>query len=123
MERYNYLEEMTVDIIDYIKDNYTNEEIIEKLESRDEWAQELNDDLWTVDSVTGNASGSYFCNSWKAEEAIAHNLELLGEAMAEFCDDCNALQNGAEWCDVTIRCYLLYRAIENALDELESENE
>lgn len=123
MERYNYLEEMTVDIIDYIKDNYTNEEIIEKLESRDEWAQELNDDLWTVDSVTGNASGSYFCNSWKAEEAIAHNLELLGEAMAEFCDDCNALQNGAEWCDVTIRCYLLYRAIENALDKLESENE
>ena len=123
MERYNYLEEMTVDIIDYIKDNYTNEEIIEKLESRDEWAQELNDALWTVDSVTGNASGSYFCNSWKAEEAIAHNLELLGEAMAEFCDDCNALQNGAEWCDVTIRCYLLYRAIENALDELESENE
>ena len=123
MERYNYLEEMTVDIIDYIKDNYTNEEIIEKLESRDEWAQELNDDLWTVDSVTGNASGSYFCNSWKAEEAIAHNLELLSEAMAEFCDDCNALQNGAEWCDVTIRCYLLYRAIENALDELESENE
>ena len=123
MERYNYLEEMTVDIIDYIKDNYTNEEIIEKLESRDEWAQELNDDLWTVDSVTGNESGSYFCNSWKAEEAIAHNLELLGEAMAEFCDDCNALQNGAEWCDVTIRCYLLYRAIENALDELESENE
>ena len=123
MERYNYLEEMTVDIIDYIKDNYTNEEIIEKLESRDEWAQELNDDLWTVDSVTGNASGSYFCNSWKAEEAIAHNLELLGEAMAEFFYDCNALQNGAEWCDVTIRCYLLYRAIENALDELESENE
>ena len=123
MKRYNYLEEMTVDIIDYIKDNYTNEEIIEKLESRDEWAQELNDDLWTVDSVTGNASGSYFCNSWKAEEAIAHNLELLDEAMAEFCDDCNALQNGAEWCDVTIRCYLLYRAIENALDELESENE
>lgn len=123
MERYNYLEEMTVDIIEYIKDNYTNEEIIEKLESRDEWAQELNDDLWTVDSVTGNASGSYYCNSWKAEEAIAHNLDLLGEALAEFCDDCNSLQKGAEWCDVTIRCYLLYRAIENALDELESENE
>ena len=123
MERYNYLEEMTVDIIDYIKDNYTNEEINEKLESRDEWAQELNDDLWTVDSVTGNASGSYYCNSWKAEEAIAHNLDLLGEALEGFCDDCNALQKGAEWCDVTIRCYLLYRAIENALDELESENE
>ena len=123
MERYNYLEEMTVDIIDYIKDNYTNEEIIEKLESRDEWAQELNDDLWTVDSVTGNGSGSYFFNSWKAEEAIAHNLDLLGEAMAEFCDDCNALQNGAEWADVTIRCYLLYSAIEEALDELEEEQE
>lgn len=122
MERYNYLEAMAADIIEYIKDHYTNAEIIEKLSSRDEWAQELNDDLWTVDSVTGNGSGSYYCNSWKAEEAIAHNLDLLGEALAEFCDDCNALQKGAEWCDVTIRCYLLYSAVENALDELEAKN-
>lgn len=120
MERYNYLEEMQADILDYIRDNYDGEEIRQKLEERDEWESDLHDDLWTVDSVTGNGSGSYFFNSWKAEEAIAHNLDLLGEAMEEFCDDCNALKNGAEWCDVTIRCYLLYKAIREALDELEA---
>ena len=120
MERYNYLEEMKADILDYIRENYNGEEIRAKLEARDEWESDLHDDLWTVDSVTGNGSGSYFFNSWKAEEAIVHNLDLLGEAMEEFCDDCNALQNGAEWCDVTIRCYLLYRAIGEALDELEA---
>lgn len=123
MERYDYKEAVKNDVLDYIRDNYDGEEIREKLNERDEWAQELNDDLWTVDSVTGNGSGSYFFNSWKAEEAIAHNLDLLGEAMAEFCDDCNALQKGAEWADVTIRCYLLYSAIEEALDELEEEQE
>lgn len=123
MERYNYLEEMKADILDYIREQYDSEEIREKLENRDEWENELNDDLWTVDSVTGNGSGSYFFNSWKAAEAIAHNLDLLGEAMHEFCDDINALQNGAEWCDVTIRCYLLYRAISKALDELEEEQD
>lgn len=123
MEKYDYKEEVKSDVLDYIRDNYDGEEIREKLNDRDEWAQELNDDLWTVDSVTGNGSGSYFFNSWKAEEAIAHNLDLLGEAMAEFGDDCNALQKGAEWADVTIRCYLLYSAIEKALDELEEEQD
>lgn len=123
MERYDYKEAVKNDILDYIREHYDGEEIREKLNERDEWAQELNDDLWTVDSVTGNGSGSYFFNSWKAEEAIAHNLDLLGDAMAEFCDDENALQRGAEWCDVTIRCYLLYRAIGKALDELEAEQD
>ena len=70
---YNYHDAIKSDILDYIRDNFTADEIAEKLAGRDEWEQELNDDLWTADSVTGNASGSYYCNAWKAEEAIAHN--------------------------------------------------
>lgn len=121
MEKYDYLQNMTNDIIDYIRENYTDEEIRTELDERNDWEEKLNDDLWIEDSVTGNASGSYTFNTWKAEEYICHNLDLLAEAMEEFGDDRNALKQGAEWCDVTIRCYLLNQAISNALDTLEKE--
>lgn len=121
MNNYNYLEAITADALDYIRENYTEKEIAEKLEDRDEWEQELNDEMWTADSVTGNASGSYTFNTWKAEEYIAHNWDLLNDALLEFgCTDCNPIEKGAEWCDVTIRCYLLGQAISEALDEIES---
>ena len=123
MERYNYMESITADVLEYIRTTYTEEEIKEKLEDRDAWEEELNNDLWAFDPVTGNASGSYTFNSWRAEEYIAHNLDLLAEAMAEFGDDSNALKNGAEWCDVTIRCYLLGSAISEALDSIEEGEE
>lgn len=119
MERYNYYEAVADDVREYI-----NEEI-----NLDEWRgdregleQQLNDDLWISDSVTGNASGSYYCNAWKAEEALCHNLELLGEALAAFGDDgTNALERGAEAADVTVRCYVLGSAIAEVLDDLENE--
>lgn len=121
MERYDYLEEMKNDIREYLEENYTAEELAEALEDVAEFETTLSDDLWIVDSVTGNASGSYFCNAWRAEEAICHNLELLGEAMREFCCDVDALSKGAEWCDVTIRCYLLWQAVRAVLKELTEE--
>lgn len=121
MERYDYHEAVKEDVKQYIKDNYTAEEIAEKLADSDGWSESLNDDLFVSDSVTGNASGSYYCNAWKAEEAICHNLELLGEAMKEFCCDADYLERGAEACDVTIRCYLLSGAIAEALEELAEE--
>lgn len=116
MERYNYLEAMVNDIKDYCMDriNYWKD----CTEDRYELEEKLSDEFWCEDCITGNASGSYFCNAWKAEEAIAHNLELLGEALAEFGSDGDVLKNGAEWCDVTIRCYLLNQAISEVLDEL-----
>ena len=121
MEKYNYYEAMKEDIKNYIAENYTAEELNEKMLDLDDFSEELNDDLWTVDSVTGNASGSYFFNTWRAEEAICHNLDLLGEAMREFCCDVDALSKGAEWCDVTIRCYLLGQAVAAVLEELTEE--
>ena len=121
MERYNYMESITTDVLEYIHDTYTRGEIQEKMEDREEWEMELHDELFVHDSVTGNASGSYTFNSWRAEEYIAHNLDLLADAMEEFCDTSDALKNGAEWCDVTIRCYLLASAISKALDTIEEE--
>ena len=121
MEKYNYMEKMTEDVLEYIRTTYTEEEIQEKMEDTFEWANELHDDLWAFDPVTGNASGSYTFNTWTAEEYIAHNLDLLAEAMATFGAESNALKNGAEWCDVTIRCYLLGDAISAALEKFEGE--
>lgn len=120
---YDYESEIKADIRIYIEDNYSREEIIEKLRERDVWEQELYDELWTADSVTGNASGSYYCNAWKAAEAIAHNWHLLAEALREFGCEVDILAKGAEWCDVSIRCYLLGGCLREALDELEKEFE
>jgi len=119
MEKYNYFEAVKNDVLDYINEN----EIKVTTSNKDELADSLNDDLWTNDSVTGNGSGSYFFNTWKAEEALCHNLDLLGEACEEFGSTADLLKDGAEACDVTIRCYLLPRAISEALDELEEDDE
>lgn len=115
---YNYLEAVTADVVEYIK----NEINLADYDSREELEEALNDELWTADSVTGNASGSYYCNTWKAEEALAHNWDLLAEALTEFGQDgTDVLKQGAEAMDVTIRCYLLGQAIAEALEELEEE--
>lgn len=69
MTKYNYLEAVKEDVKNYIDSeiNFTDFDSLEELEEK------LNDELWTEDSVTGNASDSYYCNSYKAEESIAHN--------------------------------------------------
>ena len=119
MEKYNYFEAVKNAVLDYINEN----EIKVTTSNKEELADSLNDDLWTNDSVTGNGSGSYFFNTWKAEEALCHNLDLLGEACEEFGSTADLLKDGAEACDVTIRCYLLPQAISEALDELEEDDE
>lgn len=119
MTNYNYLEAVTSDILDYIKEEIN---LDEWKGNRDGLEEKLNDELWTVDSVTGNASGSYTFNTWEAEENLAHNWDLLAEALDEFGQDgTDILKQGAEAMDVTIRCYLLGQAIAEALDELEEE--
>lgn len=119
MTNYNYLEAVTSDVLDYIKEEINLDEWKGNREGLEE---KLNDELWTVDSVTGNASGSYTFNTWEAEENLAHNWDLLAEALDEFGQDgTDVLRQGAEAMDVTIRCYLLEQAIAEALDELEEE--
>ena len=114
---YDYLEAEKEDLLDYITENidFSSFEDIEELE------EELNEELWSEDSVTGNASGSYTCNYYIAEEYIAHNWDLLDEALEAFGCDESFIKKGAEWCDVTIRCYLLPSAISEVLKEIEDD--
>lgn len=117
-ERYNYLKQVTADAKEAILENME----YWSFDDREELEELANDKLWADDSVTGNGSGSYFFSTWKAEEAICHNRDLLSEACEEFGQDIGeAFRRGAEFCDVTIRCYLLSQAIAAALDEVEAE--
>lgn len=128
MEKYNYHQEVKNDILQYLKDNDIRPE---EGEDRNDFEDRLNDELFCVDAITGNGSGSYTFSAWQAEENLCHNLDLLGEALEEFgCESNYILEKGAEACDVTIRCYLLGNAISEALDEIwdeiapiDSENE
>jgi hypothetical protein len=120
MKKYDYREAICGDIREWLNENYTQEELREWMETRTRFEEKLNDKLWIEDSVTGNASGSYTFSTWDAEENLCHNQDLLQEAMEEFgCLPSD--YKGAEWGDVTIRCYLLGECIGVVLDELEDE--
>lgn len=113
MEKYNYFAAVCEDIKDYIE----SEGITVNSENREETEESLHDLLWVSDSVTGNGSGSYTFNRWRAEENLCHNLDLLAEAASEF--GCNIdIINDPEGADVTIRCYLLGQCIGKVLDEI-----
>ena len=115
--RYDYYEMVKEDIRNYIKENYEVEEI------KDLEFDDLYDDLFISDSVTGNASGSYYCNTWKAEEAICHNMDLASDAFEEFGYEGIPFDKGAEYIDVTIRCYVLGQVLSDALYDLQQELE
>ena len=120
MEKYNYLENVTNDAKQAILENMNDWSFTD----REELEEIANDELWVDDSVTGNASGSYTFSTWQAEENLCHNMDELEDACNEFGQDIGeAVKQGAEYCDVTIRCYLLGQAISAALDELEEEGE
>lgn len=106
-EKYDYREAVRNDILRYLEDRDVGY-------ISDEKADEILDDLFVEDSVTGNASGSYTFNRWKAEEYICHNLDLVEEALEEFgrkfcCE--------AETLDVTVRCHLLGEVFAEVVDE------
>ena len=121
MTKYNYMEAVKEDVKNYI-DSEIN---FEDFDSLEELEEQLNDELWTEDSVTGNASGSYTFNRVTAENYVNSNKELVNEMVDEF--DCKKqvcdwyLNDNFESIDVSIRCYLLGSAISEVLDELEED--
>ena len=121
MMKYDYLEAMKSDVLNYIREEVNAGEFSD----REDLENKLNDDLFINDSITGNASGSYTFSSYTAKEYVFDNIDLLNEAITEFCEDDvigeKFLNEEWEWMDVTIRCYLLGQAISEALDDIEEE--
>lgn len=94
-----YQEEVKSDAMDAIKEN---------LEYNDSW-DEMYDSLFMDDSVTGNASGSYYFNTAKAAEAVS-GIIFDSDAVDEFKAvgyDGIPTEEGAETCDVIARCICL----------------
>lgn len=121
---YSYLEAMKEDVLEYINNKIN----LSDYEDLDELEQFLNDELWTVDSVTGNASGSYTFNRCQAQEYVCDNMDELKEALDEFGIDAETitdkfLSEDWEYFDVTIRCYLLGAAISEGLEEIKEDFE
>jgi hypothetical protein len=117
MEKYDYRKCVCDDIRTYI-----NENCIEvSKETQEDLYESLYDKLWVSDQVTGNASGSYTFNTWRAEENLCHNMDLLVEAIDSLSGDAAVYVEcleSAEVADVTIRCYLLSECLTTVLDEL-----
>lgn len=113
---YNYIEAMKEDIRNYIN-NDLEEELADDLDDAEE---QLYDLLWIEDGVTGNGSGSYTFNRAEAREYVTDNMDILEEALREFCVAADTIASRFcaddwEYFDVTIRCYLLGTAISEVL--------
>ena len=125
MSGYDYNYEMRQDVRNAIDEGYSLDEWRGR---RDELEEKLNEDLWIDDGVTGNASGSYYCNSYKAMQAVMDNMELLQEALDEFGADYadighKFMAGDWEYFDVSIRCYLLSSVVADVLDDIEADGD
>lgn len=127
MNRQDYITEIANDVKEWLKDSLDDgttdlDEFVDEdgFVFTDELVEHLNEECWIADSVTGNASGSYTFNAYKAEENILGAWSLLQEVWAEWGIEDNPFEKSAEYWDVTIRCYLLYEAIQYCLSDLES---
>lgn len=119
---YDYKEAIKEDVIEYINENID----LDAVDSREELEEQLNDDLWAEDSVTGNGSGSYTFDRHQSYENVQGDpdaMDYIRDLVSEFEVGAETvaekfLDEDYEYWDVSIRCYLLGEAIGEALDEL-----
>lgn len=98
-EPYDYERAMREDIKEYLDEN-------EITLTADNY-EDIYEQLQLADSVTGNGSGSYWFNSYKAALALVGNCGLLADASEYFGGLSEKTLSSAESLDVIIRCYLL----------------
>ena len=130
---YDYHKAVADDVRDLVKEReqnksfrlswYIHEKDGKHYFNRQEAADDLGNVAFNNDSVTGNASGSYTLNTLVAERCLVGNRDLLCEALADFGDEqADILTHGAEWCDVTIRCYLVDETVDEIMTEYQTKH-
>ena len=110
---YNYKEEMVDELESMIKDS----DIDFTGKNRGEAFEELQDLAFDRD-LTGNRTGSYWCNELKAERSLLGNFDLIQDALDDFgmeSVDSPELISG-EHLDVLVREHLLPQVIDEVLD-------
>ena len=120
MKKYNYREVIKADIREWLNDNpYEGEP--------DDIFENIYDQIWGEDDVTGNG-GCWYDSESRCEEYICHNFDLFFEALLEFGElEAELIQqikryheegSFARFADCTIRCYLLSECLYEVLKEL-----
>ena len=109
--KYNYEEAVLEDVKEAILENLRRGEYVD-YDDLEDAQDEIQEDLWADDGVTGNASGSYTFSTFMAELYLVGNGDLYDEALREFDGE---YDSSPEARDVTIRCHLLGSAISEAL--------
>lgn len=110
-----YYKEVYKDACDVAAENFDG--YIENSGDFDDAWDAFYEDLFMDDSVTGNASGSYWFNSKKAEESLGEfiwdeDIIWLLEEMGYTIED--VVKRGPEEADVIIRYAMLYH-VEDAV--------
>ena len=110
---YNYKEEMIDELESMLQDSDINFDG----KNRGEAFEELQDLAFDRD-LTGNRTGSYWCNELKAERALLGNFDLVQDALDDFgmeSVDSPDLISG-EHLDILVREHLLPAVIDEVLD-------
>ncbi|WP_191990298.1 hypothetical protein [Limosilactobacillus reuteri] len=113
LDFYFYKLEMVDELESMIKDS----DIDFTGKNRGEAFEELQDLAFDRD-LTGNRTGSYWCNELKAERALLGNYDLVQDALDDFgmeSVDSPELISG-EHLDVLVREHLLPQVIDEVLD-------
>lgn len=115
-----YIEETKENAKEYIKENWRYLE--------DKTTEEIQDDLFLADGVTGNGSGSFTFNTYKAQQNITELMfdeDFTNALKWNFGQDLGELiKRGAEVVDVTARCLSLYEFdINEIIEEIKEEQE
>ena len=125
MEKYNYWKETANDIYCWM-DNCDIK--LSDFYDRDQAAENIEQDVWDEDTVTGNG-GNWYDTEEKCEEYLCHNIDLAFQACEDLGVDFKILRTHfsagtlARYLDCTIRCYVLMTAIYDALKEKEEQGE
>lgn len=122
---YDYRKAMIQDIKDYI---WINDMRPEEGMSKEDYIEYLNEQLWTVDDITGNGA-RFYASEEQCEEYVCHNLTLYFQAANEF-DEWSQIENArwiyenpAQHMDATIRCYLLAECINTIFEKKDDDEE
>ena len=113
LDFYNYQLEMVDELEDMLKDS----DVDFNGKNRGESYEELQDLSFDRD-LTGNRTGSYWCNELKAERALLGNFDLVQDALDDFgmeSVDSPDLISG-EHLDILVREHLLPAVIDEVLD-------
>lgn len=84
---------------------------------------DLYEEFWIDDNVTGNGSGTYAATNEEARGYVMADPETVIEALQEFCTPAEEIgkkfiENDFHYLDVSTRCYVLGIALTEVLDTL-----